>query len=374
MLGLKNKKQLEITISNRTIARIILFLFGATILVRVLENMARPMTLIFMSFFLALALNPAVNRLSSKLENKSRVGATAMAYGAVMTLLISFFVLVVPPLVSQTTEFIREVPATLSELETQDSALGNFVREYELEEQIQKFADDWSSNLGTIQGPVLTTANRIIANVVSIVTVFVLTFMMLIEGPKWLKSFWKHVPADRRDHDSMIAGKMYKVVTSYVNGQVLVAAIGAVFALVAILIASTIYDVSINAIALAGIVFLFGLIPTIGAILGALVVTLFSLFASPSLAITLLVYFIVYQQVENATIQPYIQSRGNELTPMLVFIAAIMGIGLGGVLGGFVAIPIAGCIKVIVDDQLVQRDKQDSAPPSKSSTRTIAKK
>jgi predicted PurR-regulated permease PerM len=120
--------------------------------------------------------------------------------------------------------------------------------------------------------------------------------------------------------------------------------------------------VSVNAIALAGIVFLFALIPTIGTILGASIVALFSLFASPTLAIVMIVYFILYQQIENATIQPLIQSRGNELTPMLVFIAAVMGIGLGGVLGGFLAIPIAGCAKVLFDDWIddLETSKQDS--------------
>ena len=180
--------------------------------------------------------------------------------------------------------------------------------------------------------------------------------MMLIEGPKWLREIWKHVPARRRAHDQEIARKMYKVVTSYVNGQVLVASIGAIFAMIALVITSTIIGVSINAVALSGIVFLFALIPTIGTILGALFVAMFCLFASPLLALVMIIYFIVYQQIENATIQPMIQSRGSELTPMLIFIAAILGIGLGGVLGGFVAIPLAGCAKVLFDDWIEDRD------------------
>lgn len=361
MFGKKNPST-EITISNRTIIRIIAFMFGTVILVRVLENMVQPLTLIFVSFFLAMALNPAVTLVSSKLKSRSRAGATAIAYAVVMTVLISFIVLVVPPLVKQMTDFIKDVPSTLSELESQDSGIGNLVREYELQVQIQDFANDWARNISNIQGPVLTTANRIIANIVSIITVLVLTFMMLVEGPRWLAAFWAQVPSRRRERNKKLAKKMYKVVTSYVNGQVLVAATGSLFALVALAITSTLYDVSINIIALSGIVFMFGLIPTVGAILGALVVTLFALFESPSLAATLIVYFIIYQQVENATIQPYIQSRGNELTPMLVFIAAILGIGLGGVLGGFVAIPIAGCLKVLIDDWLDERGSLVKAP------------
>lgn len=360
MFGRRKKTDVtEFTVSNRTILRIILFLLATIMALRVLENMRHPLTLIFVSFFLALGLNPVVSRLAKLLKSNSRVRATALAYAAVMTVLISFAVLIVPSLVNQTTEFIREVPETLSNLENQDTSLGRLVRRYNLEEQIQNFANDWTRNLGSVRGPVLTTANRVFANVVSIVTVLVLTFMMLVEGPRWIAAFWRHIPAHRRKHDQEIAIRMYKVVTNYVNGQVVVASIGAIFAMIALIISSTIIDVSINAVALAGIVFLFSLVPTIGAIMAAVVVSVFSLFASPILALIMIIYFIIYQQVENATIQPLIQSRGNELTPMLVFIAAVLGIGLGGVLGGLLAIPIAGCAKVLFDDWLESRELEE---------------
>lgn len=356
MFGRKNKRQEEITVSNQTIIRVILFAGAALLAWRVLENMRHPLTLIFVSFFLTLALNPAVTKLASLSKSKSRIRATAVAYVAVVGVLVGFGVLIVPSLIDQTTSFIRSVPSTLSGLESQDTSLGEFVRRYELQEQIQNFANDWTRNLGSIQGPVINTANRVFGNVVSIITVLVLTFMMLVEGPRWIQSFWKHIPRDRRAHDKEIAAKMYRVVTAFVNGQVLVAAIGAVFALVALAIASTLLDVSVNAVALAAIVFLFSLIPTIGTIIGASIVALFCLFVSPGLALVIIIYFIVYQQIENATIQPLIQSRGNELTPMLVFVAAVLGIGLGGVLGGFLAIPVAGCAKVLYDDWAEDRD------------------
>lgn len=356
MFGKNSKEPIEITISNRTILRVIAFFVGTIFALAFFDNIKHPLTLIFVSFFLSLALNPVVTKVASKLKSKSRVRATAMAYGAVVAVMAAMIILIVPPLISQTSEFIKDVPKTLSDLENRNDNIGQFVRKYNLEDQIQNFANGWSSNLGSLDSPVVNTASRIFANVISIVTVFVLTFMMLIEGPKWIESIWQHVPKHRREHDKKIAMKMYRVVTSYVNGQVIVAAIGASFATVALIIASTIIGVTVNAVALGGIIFLFALIPTIGTILGSLLVVLFSLFASPTLALVILIYFIIYQQIENASIQPMIQSRGNELTPMLVFMAAILGIGLGGVLGGFLAIPLAGCAKVLFDDWIVDRD------------------
>jgi predicted PurR-regulated permease PerM len=69
------------------------------------------------------------------------------------------------------------------------------------------------------------------------------------------------------------------------------------------------------------------------------------------------IFFLVYQQIENISIQPYIQSKKNELSPLLVFIAALCGIGLGGLLGGFIAIPLAACMRIFLHDYLEQRSK-----------------
>ncbi len=350
MFGRKKDAQ-EITISNETVLRVIGFGIATLLAIRFLENIIHPLTLIFVSFFLALALNPAVNWVSERLKSRSRVRATSMAYVAVISVLIFFLSLIVPPLVRQTTNFVQDIPSTISNLKRDQGAVGDFVRKYNLEDQVNELASSWSKNIGTVQSKVVSTANRVISNLVSIITVLILTFMMLVEGPKWLESFWSQYPEKRRKHAKKMARKMYGVVTGYVNGQVLVAAIGASFSIIALFIATSVFNApSVNPIALGGIVFLFSLIPTVGAILSSIVVVLFSLFASVPLAITMFVYFIIYQQIENATIQPYIQSRTNELTPLLVFLAAILGIGFGGFLGAFIAIPAAGSVKVLVDD------------------------
>jgi predicted PurR-regulated permease PerM len=352
----RNKKEVEITVSNLTMVRILAFIIGAGLLLNFFSNIIHPLTLIFVSFFLALVLNPVVTAISSRLKSKSRTRATAISYIAVMTFLIGFFSLVLPPLITQTADFIENIPQTLRDLEDEPGAVGDFVRSNSLQEQIVVLANDWANDTSVVADQAVTTANRVISNLISIITVLILTFMMLVEGPKWIALFWKQYPKDKRNHAKKLAKKIYGVVTSYVNGQVLVAAIGAFFAVVALFIATTIFNVTaINPIAFGGIVFLFSLIPTIGVIISTIIVVLFSLFVSVPLAITMLVFFIVYQQIENASIQPYVQSRANELTPLIVFLAAILGIGFGGILGAIVAIPIAGSIKVIIDDYMEEK-------------------
>jgi predicted PurR-regulated permease PerM len=67
------------------------------------------------------------------------------------------------------------------------------------------------------------------------------------------------------------------------------------------------------------------------------------------------IILLVYLELASVTIQPYVQSKYNELSPMLVLIAALIGISAGGILGAFVAIPIAGCLKVALKEYLSQR-------------------
>jgi predicted PurR-regulated permease PerM len=344
------KSEIEITVSNRTLFRILAFGIATYAGFRFFSNIRHPLTLIFVSFFLAMALNPAVSFITKKLKSKSRVRGTAVAYIAVITVLISFFSLVIPPLAKQSTKFIQDA---------QNSALGRFVERNEFSDQLNKLAEDWTSNISDSGGQVLTTANRILSGLISFVTVLVLTFMMLIEGPLWVKKFIATLPKHRQRHAEGLMTRMYAVVTGFVNAQAIVAIIGASFALIALTVASSIFNVSVNPVALAGIVALFGLVPTVGSIISALVVSLACMFSSVPLALTMLVYFIVYQQIENVTIQPYFQSRKNDLSPMLVFIAALLGIGFGGLLGGFVAIPVAGCIKILLEDWL--EDRKNSA-------------
>lgn len=346
---------MSVTISNRTILRTIGWVVAVYLTLQFIDRISHPLTLIFVSFFLALALNPIVSSISRKLKSNSRAKATAVAYIVVLSAIISFLLLVIPPLVSQTREFVRDVPQTVTKFQKQESGLARLVERYDLNDRLSEAASDFSNEFGNVGSKLLDLGKRIGGTVISIIVVIVLTFMMLVEGPKWLELLWSAVPAKRRAHHQKLAQKMYGMVTGFVIGQVLLALLSGTFALIALLIASSVLNVSINAVALAGIVAVLALIPLIGNIISIVVVVLVCALTSVNLAIVMLIYFIVYQQIENATIQPYIQAKKNQLTPLLVFVSALIGVGFGGILGAFVAIPVAGCIKILLEDQFEKR-------------------
>ena len=345
----------EVTVSNRTVVRIILLILVTIIGIQFALSISNVLVLIVVSIFLALALNPAVSWIRRKLRLKSRVTATAIAYIIVITLIGALISYVVPPLVTQTIDFIEDVPETIETLQSGDSAAGRFVQRYDLSEQIEGLTSNIKDRTEDIQEPVIANAGRVGSALISILTVLVLTFMMLVEGPIWAERYWKLQPKKRRDHQKELADKMYRVVTGYVNGQLLLSLIAATFSFIVITIASTLLGVSINALALAGILVFTGLIPMIGSTIGGVIVTLACLFVSTPLALIVAVFYVLYQQIENVSLQPYIQAKYNELTPLLVFIAALLGIGFGGFLGALIAIPIAGCLKILFVDFLERR-------------------
>jgi predicted PurR-regulated permease PerM len=352
---MNNTREVIVNISNRTIVRTILWVIFAVLVFRFMGRISHGLILIFASFFLALALNPVVSWISRHLRVKSRVRATTLAYLVVIAALVVFFSLVTPPLIRQTRNFISDVPQIVENYKTRDSSVYRFTKKYKLDDKITKGAKNFASHYSSFGTTVLDTGRRIIETIVSILVVLVMTFMMLVEGPTWAEATFRLVPAKNREHHRVIARKMYRGVTGFVNGQVILAIIAGTFGFIALEVFGHLTGSSVNALALAGIIAVFGLIPLLGNPISSTIVLLVCLSNSGKLALIMLIYFVVYYFIENHTFQPYIQSRLNDLTPLTVFVAAILGVGFGGLLGAIIAIPLATCVKVLVEDQIDRR-------------------
>lgn len=354
-ISMNNGRNVTVNISNRNIIRTVLWVVFFILLFKFIGRTTHELILIFAAFFLALALNPVVKWISRHLKLKGRVRATALAYVMVLAVIALFFASIIPPLIRQTRTFISDVPAIVQHYQNQDTHYARLARKYKLDQKITNGAKDFASNYSNYGSTILDTGRRVVETVVSILVVLIMTFMMLVEGPEWAERFFRLMPASRRDHDRKIAHKMYRGVTGFVNGQVIMAVIDGVLAFCALEIASHVTHSAVNALAMAGIVAVFALIPLFGNPLASLIVLVVCLSSSASLALIMLIYFVVYFFVESHTIQPYIQSRLNELTPLTVLIAALIGIGFAGFLGAIIAIPVASAVKVLLEDQIDKR-------------------
>jgi predicted PurR-regulated permease PerM len=349
----KNKEDkftVNLNIPNRTIVRVVLVVLVMVIGLAAVRQASHALTLIFTALFLSLALNAPVHWISRRLPGKSknsRTAATGISFLMVIILLTVFLLSIVPPLVRQTSGFIKTVPSLVNELHDENSGVGQFVAKYELQDDIDKFSHQISDRLGNVGGTALTSVQKLASSAFSILTVLVLTFMMLIEGPRWRRFLRDLIPDEHHARTDRLSSDMYRVVKGYVNGQVVLALIASLMLLPALLILHIPYPA-----ALVVIVFICGLIPLVGHTIGAIIVTTVALFESPWSAVFILAYYILYQQIENYIIQPRIQANSTNMSPLLVFSSVIIGVSFGGLLGGLVAIPVAGCLRIALLDYL----------------------
>lgn len=353
MFGFKPKdtsNTITLNIPTRIVVKTLLLIVATFIGLLAIREASHPLTLIFVAFFLALALNAPVHWIAQHVPGKrkgSRTLATGLSFLIVLALILGFLVSIVPPLVRQTSNFIKNAPELLEDARDTNTSIGGFIDRYGFQDDIDKFSTQVSDRLGDVGSTAVSSFGRITGNIFAILTVLVLTFMMLIEGPRWLRFFRSLIPSEHHSRADRLARDMYKVVKGYVNGQVVLALLAALLILPVLLIVGVGYPA-----ALVVVVFICGLIPLVGHTIGAIIVSLVALFTSPWAAIIVLVYYILYQQIENYVVQPKIQANSTNMSPLLVFSSVIIGVSFGGLLGGLVAIPVAGCLRIAILDYL----------------------
>lgn len=357
------QQQVEITISFHTLLKILAFAIGAIIFFAALQRAAHALLLVFIAFFLALALNAPVSWIDRHLPGRSkahRALATSLSALFVIVVLGAFLSSIIPPIYKQSQTLVNSAPSIVRSLRGGDSEIGQFVKRYHLEKQVGDFSDKLETRVKNASGSAVGTLAKIGSSLFSMITILVLTFMMLVEGPRWIEFMRELLPDRHEERTARVVKDMYRVVKGYVNGQVMLAAIASLMLLPGLLIFHVSYP-----IALLGVVFICGLIPMVGHTIGAVIVTFVALFHSPVSALGILVYYIVYQQIENYLIQPRLQANTTDMSPLLVFMAVVIGVSFSGLLGGLVAIPIAGCLRVVILDYL-QTKNLLAAPVVKS--------
>lgn len=356
--------KVRIDIDTKTFVRFWLVVIGFAFAILAIYSVRTTLALLGIAFFLALALNAPVSFLARHLPGKSRVAGTAAAYVLVIVLLGVFAFLVVPPIVQQTAKFSETVPGLIDDATSQWHGANELVAKYHLESQVdgalksvQNNTTGWAAQASQ---NLLSGITSVAGIIVSSILVLVLSFLMLIEGPMWLKRLWSvYNDEERMEYHQKLLRRMYNVVTGYVVGQLTVSGIGATSAGAMVFILTFFSpSVPINLVLpTIAIAFTLSLIPLFGATIAGVLVTILLMFNDFYAGIFFAVFFIVYQQFENNFISPTIQGRKLELSALTVLASVILGVTFFGLAGGIISIPIAGCVKVLLEDYLERAKK-----------------
>jgi predicted PurR-regulated permease PerM len=339
----------------RTVFRVVGILLATAITLEVVWIARHVLSWIFIAIFLALALNPAVDRLERRL--KRRGIATGVVFLAALGAVVGIAFLFVPTLVNQINDFAGKVPDYLHDLTKGRGRLGFLQQKYHLVDKARKaLHDGGASKLFGLSGTALALAKGVVNVVLATVTIAFMTLFMLLEGPRWVESFFSLLRPESRRRWRAVGHDIYRTVGGYVTGNLLISLIAGTLTTIVLLITGVPY-----ALALGLIVAILDLIPLAGATIAAIIVGAVAFLHSVPAGIIVIVFFLLYQQVENHLIQPVVYGRTVQLSPLAVLISVLIGAQLAGVLGALAAIPVAGSLQVIFFDWLRQRRGEEPA-------------
>jgi predicted PurR-regulated permease PerM len=339
----------------RTVLSLLATIIAVAVLLEVVWIARHVLTWILISLFLALALNPAVEWFQRR-GLRRRGLAAALTYLLTLAILVAIGFLFIPTLVNQVNDFVQKLPDYAHDITHGRGRLGFLETKYHIQERIEKAVKDGGATkvLG-LSGAAVSIAKGVITIVVATLTIAFMTFFMLLEGPAWMDRFYSLLPERSQQRWRKVGHDIYRTVGGYVTGNLLISLIAGGLTTIVLLVMGVPY-----AVALGLIVAILDLIPLAGATIAAILIGVVAFLHSIPAGIVVVVFFVVYQQVENHLLQPVIYGRTVQLSPLAVLISILIGAELAGILGALAAIPVAGSIQVVLVDWL--RERRGRAP------------
>jgi predicted PurR-regulated permease PerM len=299
--------------------------------------------LFLIAVFFAVAIAPAVNWLDHR--RVPRWLAILLVYLGIGSAIFGIGLLIVPPLVNGVEDLSGDLPGYVDDLR-HNQTFRDYDDRYHITEKLTQQAQELPSKLGDAAGTLRDVTVGVFTRFVQLFSILVITFFMVKDGHRLLEFLYKQVPPERARRMRRIANDISDAIAGYVFGNFVISILAGMVTYVTL----RILDVPF-ATPLAILFGFFDLIPLVGATLGGILVGIVVGFVDfPVGLVVWVAVLILYQQVENNLIQPYVYGRAVQLHPLIVIVAILIGAALLGVLGALIAIPAAAAVQAIVRD------------------------
>ncbi len=325
---------------------------------------------VFASLFLALAMNPAVDRLESIRVRGHHVLPRWLAILVVYVLALVLFVFlilqVVPPIIDEFESLGSKVPRYVHDFRdwaNQNQQFQDLNHKYDITKTISAQASTIPSKLGGAASDVQTITVSVLEHLLAAITILALTYFLLLDGRQQGDRLLGRLSADSATRYRRIAARIAGVVKSYVTVNLLLAIAAGVFTWASL----SLLGVEL-AVTMGVIVGFLDLVPLIGFTVGGFLVAIVAAFHGfPGALIAWMVLFVVYQQLQDRVIQPLLYKSAVRVHPAVAIVAILVGGELAGILGALLAIPTAASIGVLIDEGTKwRRESADSGATAAS--------
>ena len=370
-------KAYKVTVDTKTFIRFWLVILGFAAAGFLIFQAATGLLIIGAALFFALAINPLVRKIADLIPGEGIKLPIAIAYILVVGFLSAFLAIVIPTIVNETVTFARNLPDTVKSVSSSFSWLNDFGHSIgvnnlqgDIIANIQGFSTTVVNDLGANFANGISTLGSFLA---ALILTLILALFMLTEGPSLLDNFFSTFKSSKkatRTHN--VIKRMGNVVSKYVSNALTIALINACFTAVATLIICLCFHLDPGlALPFGLITGVFSLIPMFGSFIGGCLVALLLAFNVWGAGLSFLIYTIVYLQIESNLISPKIQGKGLQLPALVVLASVTIGVYMFGIIGAIISIPIAGCIKVLLEEYsksfaLIEEKKEEEKKSEES--------
>jgi predicted PurR-regulated permease PerM len=310
-----------------------------------------------LALFLAAVLNPAVNWLQRRGIGRS-IGILLTYLGVVMGLLLIVGIFV-PVVVGEIRDLIDFIVAVVQNPGGVTEYLRTLLEQFRLGflfDTLSERLSELPSQLGQLARSFLLSAGGLAISaatfVSALVSILTLTFFLLLNPEGFMNVGLRLFAEPQRPRVRRLLRQSAAAISGYITGNLAISFICGVLTFIVLLVLGMPYPA-----ALALLVALLDLIPLVGATLGGALLVIVGFFVSPLTAIILLVYILIYQQVEGSVLQPMVYSRAVQLNALVIFVAVLVGAALLSIPGALLAIPVAEIIRIVVTDLLEHRSR-----------------
>ena len=294
---------------------------------------------------LAMMLNPVVN--AAERRRLPRLAAVLAVYGVIALLLAAAVFFLVPIVSQEFTSLVAQGPAIASYL--QDLAVKEHVVSIlGVPIDLRQAYNDSVRNLpGILAGHLSSVVENVflLINWIFQTLLILLLAFFLVKDAHIIRRFFRGlVPKGYRTDAHAVADEIYRMLGAYMRGELVICALIGLVTWIALWIVGIPYAFALGII--AGVT---AFIPFIGPFLGALPAVAVAAFASQSswkVWAVVVLYFVISTVIYNF-VSPKVFGDAVHLSPMLVIIAFVVGGYLAGILGLFVAVPVAAALRIL---------------------------
>jgi predicted PurR-regulated permease PerM len=335
----------------RPVVRTVLIVVAVIVCLYVIYLLRTPISWLIVAGFIAVALSGPVNALQRRVRRRGL--AIAIVYVTLILIPIGIGAALIPPIVSEGTEFAENVPQYVDELQQyvqENEQLREINEDYDITSKLEEEAAKLPNRIGDATGVLGDIGVGLVNSIFAGVTILVLSIFMVAKGRGWVEGFLRTRNPDQAQRIGRALDHIGAAVGNYVGGALLQAVVAGLTAFLVLTLVGSPF-----AVPLAVVMFFFDLIPVVGATLGAVLIGITLIFEGLTAVIIWALYSIVYQQVENYMIQPQIQRRATEVDAFVVVVAVLFGATLFGIPGALLAIPTAASIQIAIKEWMAYR-------------------